>query len=330
MSLAGKNEPQPKKVAAFALVVRRLSSSGDGTQQEVERVVAVGQQVFGAGEPSPAVDAPQSGLDALDIDVRAAVGHEVARVADIFRRAVVELRDGKRDGRCREVAVGADLHAQARVVGQPPPAQSAARSRLLRADVFHMELVGDTLGVAPHEGGAGAVGVVLHRAAAVIFHGVEHARGFEGHAEAHQVGDVLARGVGGHRFADADRTVGSDRIRQIQFRTDVWERVVCDGFHFAVAGRKGEACELRFGFGPHLAVGVFPGLAHAEIVVRGCAVEVGLHGTGQQLDVAQAVGTDEAALRIERDRESFARNGFVRHAERPGSPRSADVSGPSG
>lgn len=74
------------------MVVRRLPSSGDGPQQEVERVVAVGQQVFGTGEPSPAVDAPQSGLDALDIDVRAAVGHEVARVADIFRRAVVELR----------------------------------------------------------------------------------------------------------------------------------------------------------------------------------------------------------------------------------------------
>lgn len=99
---------------------------------------------------------------------------------------------------------------------------------------------------------------------------------------------------------------------------DGGDRVVCDGFHFAVAGRKGEACELRFGLGPHPAVGVFSGLAHAEVVVRGCAVEVGPHGTGQQLDVAQAVGTDEAALRIERDRESFARNGFVRHAERPG------------
>ena len=120
------------------MVVRRLSSSGDGTQQEVERVVAVGQQVFGAGEPSPAVDAPQSGLDALDIDVRAAVGHEVAWVADIFRRAVVELRDGKRDGRCREVAVGADLHAQARVVGQAALPLSASRSGRLRAGVFHM------------------------------------------------------------------------------------------------------------------------------------------------------------------------------------------------
>lgn len=239
-------------------------------------------------------------------------------MADVFRRAVVKLRDGVGNGRCREVAVGADFDAEARSVGQTPPAQVAARSRLLRADVFHMELVGDALCVAAHEGGAGAVGVVLHRAASVVLHGVEHARGLEGHAEAHQVGDIFAGRVGGHRLADADRTVGEDRVGERQFRSHGGDRVVGDGFHFAVAGREGEARELRLGFRPHPAVGVFPGLAHAEVIVRGRAVEVGAHGTCQQLDVAQAVGADESVRRIERDRESLARNGLVRYAERPG------------
>ena len=99
---------------------------------------------------------------------------------------------------------------------------------------------------------------------------------------------------------------------------DGGDRVVCDGFRPAVSGREGEVDEFRFGPGPHPAVGIFSGLAHAEIVVRGRTVEAGTQGACQQLDVAQAVGADETALRVERDRESLARNGFVSDAERSG------------
>lgn len=76
-----------------------LPASGYGFQQEVELIVLVRHPVFGERLPSPAVHAAESGLEAFYIDVRASVGHEVARVSDVLGRTVVELRNGVGD--CR-------------------------------------------------------------------------------------------------------------------------------------------------------------------------------------------------------------------------------------
>jgi len=187
------------------------------------------------------------------------------------------------------MTVGADLDPESRGVGQPPPAQSSARSRLLGAGVFHMELVGDTLCISSHESRAETVGVILHGAASVVLHGVEHPRGLECHAETHQVGDILACRVCGHRLADADRPVGGDRVGERQFRAHGGDRVVCDGFDLIDPLRENEIDRPQPGRRPHPAVGVFPRLAHAEVVVRGRAVEIGPQGPCQQLDAVQAV-----------------------------------------
>lgn len=128
----------------------------------------------------------------------------------------------------------------------------------------------------------------------------------------------LALRVCGHRLADADRTVGEDRVGKTEPYAHGGNRVVGDGFGFAVSGREDETDELRFGCRPHPAVGIFSRLAHAEVVVRGRTVEIGPQGPCQQLDAAQAVGADETAFRIESDRESLARDAFALHAERSG------------
>ncbi len=86
------------KTASLRILYRSFSGK-NRFQHEVEHVVPIRHSVLRERQASPTVHASQSGLGAFDMDVRPSVGYEVAGMADVFGRSVVELRNGVGD--CR-------------------------------------------------------------------------------------------------------------------------------------------------------------------------------------------------------------------------------------